>query len=406
MPVAALLVGVSLLLTGQGLQGTLLPIRASLEAFSALSIGLIGGAYFFGFTLGCLRGGVLVSRVGHVRVFAAMTALASATPLLHGLIVDPLIWSGFRFLTGFCFAVLYVVIESWLNELSTNENRGIVFSTYTMISLSVLAVGQMMILTDDPRGLFLFAVTSVLVSIAVLPIVLSTAPVPSQPERVAVDVRRLYEISPAGTLACLGTGLANGAFWALAPAFVVAITHDTSQAAMFMTANVLGGAAFQWPLGHLSDRVGRRAVLVGSALLCSAIAAAIVLFAEVLPFPGLLALGAAWGVVAFPQYPVAVANANDYADPSEYVMVSSGLLLMYGIGAIAGPLLASAAMTVLGPTGLYVYTGAVHLLVVTYILFRATQRPPAPDAQQVDFSDTLVVAHAKSQVVGAASSRD
>ncbi|HZW60145.1 MAG TPA: MFS transporter, partial [Woeseiaceae bacterium] len=124
MPVAALLFGVSLLLTGQGLQGTLLPVRASLEAFPALSIGLIGAAYFFGFTLGCLRGGMLVARVGHVRVFAAMTALASAVPLLHGIIVDPLVWSGFRFLTGFCFAVLYVVIESWLNELSSNEHRG------------------------------------------------------------------------------------------------------------------------------------------------------------------------------------------------------------------------------------------------------------------------------------------
>ena len=145
-PVAALLIGVSILLTGQGLQGTLLPIRASLEGFSTFLIGIIGAAYFLGFTLGCLKGGELVKRVGHVRVFAAMTALASATPLLHGLLLSPWIWSMLRMITGFCFAVLYVVIESWLNERSTSENRGTVFSIYVMITLTVLAAGQMMVL--------------------------------------------------------------------------------------------------------------------------------------------------------------------------------------------------------------------------------------------------------------------
>ena len=126
-PVAALLIGVSILLTGQGLQGILLPIRATLENFSTISIGVIGAAYFLGFTLGCLKGGELVQRVGHVRVFAAMTALASAAPLLHGLVVSSWVWSFLRLLTGFCLAVLYVVIESWLNERSTNANRGNIF---------------------------------------------------------------------------------------------------------------------------------------------------------------------------------------------------------------------------------------------------------------------------------------
>jgi MFS family permease len=144
--VAPLLFGVAILLTGQGLQGTLLPVRANLEGFSTLSIGLMGGAYFFGFTLGCLRGSPLLRRVGHIRVFAAMTAAASAVPLLHGLLVETWIWWVLRFMTGYCFAVLYVVIESWLNEQATNENRGAVFSAYTLITLTVLAVGQQMLL--------------------------------------------------------------------------------------------------------------------------------------------------------------------------------------------------------------------------------------------------------------------
>ena len=145
-PVSPLLLGVAILLTGQGLQGTLLPVRAGLEGFSTFSIGLMGGAYFLGFTLGCLRGVALVQRVGYVRTFAAMTAVASAAPLLHGLWLDDWVWWILRLVSGFCFAVLYVVIESWLNEKSTNENRGAVFSAYTLITLTVLAVGQQMLL--------------------------------------------------------------------------------------------------------------------------------------------------------------------------------------------------------------------------------------------------------------------
>ena len=151
-PIAALLIGVSILMTGQGLQGTLLPMRAGIESFPTIAIGAMGAAYFLGFTIGCLQGGELVRRVGHVRVFLAMTALGSATPLVHGLVLNEFAWGFLRMVAGFCFAVLYVVIESWLNERSTNENRGTVFSIYVMISLSVLAAGQMMTLLYDPQG--------------------------------------------------------------------------------------------------------------------------------------------------------------------------------------------------------------------------------------------------------------
>ncbi len=195
-PVATLLVGVAILLTGQGMQGTLLPVRASMELFSTFSIGVIGAAYFFGFTLGCLKGGKLVKSVGHVRVFLAMSALASAAPLLHGMVLNPFVWILLRSLTGFCFAVLFVVIESWLNEQSSNENRGIVFSTYVMITLTVMAGGQMMTLLYDPSGLQLFVIASVLVSLGAVPVALSKSQTPQQPHDVEVDIRRLFKLSP------------------------------------------------------------------------------------------------------------------------------------------------------------------------------------------------------------------
>lgn len=398
MPVASLLLGVALLLTGQGLQGTLLPVRAALENFSTLSIGVMGGSYFLGFTVGCLKGGDLVARVGHVRVFAAMTALASASPLLHGMILEPITWTLLRSLTGFCFAVLYIVIESWLNEVSTNENRGMVFSTYVMITMSVFAIGQMMMLLYDPQELYLFGIVAVLISIAVVPVVLSTAPVPQKPQSARVNLVRLFKISPAGTITSLCSGLTNGAFWSLAPAVAVGISGDLSMAAWFMSANVVGGAISQWPIGWLSDRVGRRPMMITCALFSSVAAALIVAGGDAIGMTALVALGLLWGAVAFPQYAIAVANTNDYADPSEYVMVSSGLLLMYGLGAIVGPLIASVAMTYIGNTGLYVHTGIIHLLTAMYIGFRATQRTAAPERQHLEFGESLVAAQTTSQV--------
>ena len=397
-PVAALLVGVSILLTGQGLQGTLLPVRASLEDFSTFAIAIIGAAYFLGFTLGCLKGGQLVKRVGHVRAFLAMTALASATPLIHGLILNPLAWGLLRFVTGCCFAVLYVVIESWINERTSNENRGVVFSTYVMITLTVLAAGQMMTLLYDPSGLELFLVASVLVSLGAIPVALSKSQTPEKPQDVDVNLRRLFRISPTGTIGSLATGMANGAFWSLAPVFTAAISNDASLAAWFMASTVIGGALAQWPLGLLSDKVGRRKTMFGAASVSVLFAALIVLFVDQLGFVGINLLGAAWGFFAFPIYAISVAHANDYADSSDYVMVSSGLLLMYGIGAIIGPFAASAAMAISGVTGLYLLTGFVHALLAVYAVQRIVRRKSAPVEEHIAFGDALATAHTASQV--------
>lgn len=397
-PVATLLIGVAILLTGQGLQGVLLPVRANLENFSALGVGFFGAAYFFGFTLGCWQGGHLVRRVGHVRVFAAMTAAASASPLLHGLWVNVWSWACLRLVSGFCFAVLYVVIESWLNEKSSNENRGSVFAVYIFINMTVMAAGQQMLLLDDPGQMSLFAISSVLVSLAAVPVALSQSPTPALPHVVRVDFRYLYRNSPAGMVGCLASGLANGAFWALAPVFTAAYFADVSFAALFMTAAVLGGAAGQWPLGYLSDKVDRRYVILLVTVVSAAIAVILWLMAADLGIAGISALGALWGAFAFPLYSIAAAHANDYAKPEEYVMVSAGLLLMYGVGAVVGPLAASATMAALGGGGLYVFSAAVHAVLVAYVTFRTQRRRPAAPERHISLADALASAHTTSQV--------
>lgn len=387
--VASLLIGTAILLTGQGLQGVLMPVRATLEDFSMVAVGLIGTTYFLGFTFGCLRGPTLIRRAGHVRVFAAMTALASASPLLLGLWINLWSWAVLRLVTGFCFAVLYIVIESWLNERSNNTNRGRIFSAYTLINMTVLAVGQQMMLLDDPLKLNLFAVTSVLVSLAAVPVLMSRSESPRQIEDAKLDLAKVFRISPVGLLGSLASGLANGAFWALAPVFVVATSGDVSAAAWFMTAVVLGGATGQYPLGWLSDRVDRRRVLVVIAILAALAGLAIWAVTVHMPTIVLVASGFIWGSMAYPVYSIAAAHANDRTDPDSYVITSSGLLLAYGIGAICGPMIASATMTGVGAGGLYLYTAVIHAGLALFVGYRGRQRKQVDPENQGEFSEAL-----------------
>jgi MFS family permease len=243
----------------------------------------------------------------------------------------------------------------------------------------------------------LFAIASVLVSIAAIPVVLSRSESPEIPETVKLDIPRLYRISPAGMIGCAAVGLTNGAFWSLAPVFTAGYSADATLAAWFMTSAVFGGAILQWPLGFLSDKFGRRKVMIGASITGSAVAILIVMTIGELSFIGINLLGMAWGSMAFPLYAIAVAHANDHAEPHEFVTVSGGLLLMYGGGAIAGPFLASAVMEFTSETGLYLYTAAIHLLLVVYVAMRMTRREATPADQHLPFSDALATAHTASQ---------
>lgn len=397
-PVAMLLLGVAILLTGQGLQGLLLPVRANLEDFSVFGVGLIGATYFLGFTLGCLLGARMIQRVGHARVFAAMTAAASASPLLHGMWVNMWSWAILRSVTGFCFAVLYMVIESWINEKACNENRGTIFSAYVLINMTVLAAGQQMLLLADPQSLTLFALASVLVSLAAVPVALSNSDLPQSVSIVKLDIRYLYSTSPAGMLGALATGLANGSFWSLAPLFATAYSQDLSVAAWVMTCSVLGGAISQWPLGHLSDRIDRRYVMAMISFGAMVVAILIWAFAGQISTLALVLLCGVWGAMAFPLNSISVAHANDNANADEYVMISSGLLLMYGVGAIAGPFLASVTMNTVGPGGLYGFTALVHGLILFYVVNRAIRKAPPPSERHMPFDDALTASQTTSQV--------
>ena len=388
-PIASLLLGVAILLTGQGLQGVLLPVRANLEGFSTLGVAFVGAAYFLGFTLGCWKGTVLIRNVGHVRVFAAMTAVASASPLLLGMWVNLWAWGVLRVLTGYCFAILYVVIESWLNERSTDENRGAIFSVYILINMTVLAVGQQMLLLSDPMQLQLFAVTSVLVSLAAVPVALSTSQSPRLIEEARLDFGYCIRTSRGGMLGSLTCGLTAGAFWALAPVFVADFSDTVSLTASFMTSVVLGGAAGQFPLGRLSDRVDRRFVMLSISVVSALVSALLWMSAGGLPVVGILTFGFLWGASSFPLYSISVAHANDRADPDKYVVISSGMLLMYGLGAVTGPLIASGLMSLMGASGLFMFAAIIFSFFAAYVAFGSLRRKPVAPGDSGEFDDAL-----------------
>ena len=347
----ALLLGVGILMLGDGLQATLLSVRASLEAFPTSTIGLIMSTFSVGFLGGSLYAPRIVARVGHIRVFAALASMASAAILIHAVFIHPVTWGALRFVSGFCLAGLYVVAESWLNDRATNETRGQLLSIYMVISYVGVAVGQLLLNLADPLGFGLFILTSVLISIAVVPLLLSAGPTPSIEALTPMNVKQLYQITPLGVVGAMGEGMAVAAFFAMGPVYANAMGFSLKEISLFMTAAVIGCVLLQWPIGHLSDRFDRRQVLTAVALLAG-VAAAIVASFELTTLQLMLIVGV-FGGLSLPLYSLVIAHANDFLEPHEMVAASGGLVLASGIGAVFGPFVSSLLMTELGPGGLF-----------------------------------------------------
>ncbi len=398
-PVASLLLSVAILLLGNGLQGTLLPVRAQLEDFSSINIGIMGSSYFLGFAIGCLLGPFAIRRVGHIRTFAALVSIASTLSLLHALIVMPGAWWIFRALTGLCFAGLYMIIESWLMEKSTNETRGFVFSVYTVINLTVITLGQLLIMIDSPLSFQLFALSSILVSIAAVPIAMTTATAPVAPKSVRVRPLHLLKISPVGVVGCFAVGLANGSFWSLAPIFAQREAGDVTAIAVFMSLTVIAGAIGQWPIGMASDRFDRRLVIV---VACFAAATAGIALTVAARFwaPDLVVFAAAigFGLFAFPIYSLCAAHTNDHVEADGFVEAASGLLLVFSAGAVVGPLAASTVMQQFGVASLFGFTAVIHVSLAVYTVYRIRKRKPPAAEDRESFADSLRVLQTVSTI--------
>ena len=384
-PVAALLVGVALLMLGNGLFLTLVPLRADMEGFGAGWIGAIGAAYSIGFVLGCYIVPPLVARVGHIRVYAAMAALGAIVPLLHVLALTPAAWIVFRVIIGLCLSGLYMVIESWLNGASTRRNRGTVFSAYVAIHLAAVTAGQYLILLASPSSSKLFSLATILFALAVIPVCLTRAPSPPLPVKARPDLRRLWRNSQVAVVGCLTNGMANGAVWSLAPVYAKGLGLSLTGIAVFISVAIVGGAVVQYPLGRLSDRLPDRRWLIAAVCAVAAAAGVVLLAATGLPVIVVYAAYFLFGAAAFSIYGFSVAHANDHAEPEDFVEIMAGLLVIFGVGAVAGPLLASALMEAFGSGYLFLFTSVVHGAVALWTFWRMKQRDAIAREDREDY---------------------
>ncbi|WP_417310161.1 MFS transporter [Devosia sp.] len=379
----AIYLSVGLLVMGNGLQLMLLPIRGGLEGFEPVQLGLLGSGYFFGFVLGCVATPRLIVRAGHIRTFAALVAVASAVALGYPLAVDPLIWVTFRLITGFCLAGLYLVVESWLNDQATNETRGMLISTYVAVNFIVTTFGQMMVTVVQPTSFVLFSIASILVSVAAVPIALTRSSQPPPITYVRFRPVRMFRLSPTGTVATFLIGIATGAFWSVGPTYASQTSGSITDAAWFMSVAVLAGAIVQWPAGKISDSIDRRWVIIALGGFCAVVGTVI----AILPFiPGLwFALAFGLGAGLLPTYAIAAAHVFDFAERSDYVEISAGLLLLHGLGSTVGPLIAGFAIQLYGPNGLFLTTSAVQILMLGFVAIRLSRREGLPEEEKQHF---------------------
>lgn len=413
LPIAALLTGVGIMTLGYGFLGTLLAVRMSVEGFATFTSGLVMAAYFLGLMVGSLTAQRAVAAVGHIRVFAAFASVFSAATLIHVFVIEPWTWAVLRVVEGYSMAALFLCVESWLNERATNETRGTVLSMYMITTYLFAGLAQFLLTMGAVEGFFLFALTSVLLSIALVPVALSRSPAPPLPELRVLGLRRLLAISPVGVAGCFVAGATNGAFYALGPRFGAATGLDNLGISILMGFAIFGGLLFQWPLGRLSDRVDRRRVIGGASLFLAAVGVALAaavsrgagvaegteaVFGARGMTPWLLVLILPFGGVLFALYPLSLAHANDHIDPKDFVAASGGLILFYSIGATAGPIAASAVMEGLGPSGLFAFIGAFAILLTLFAGWRLRVRAPVPEEEKAPFQVTPRTTYAVTEL--------
>jgi MFS family permease len=378
----ALFLGSALLMFGGGLQGLLLSVRGAEENFSLVALGLIGTGWSVGFIAGSIGVPMIVRKVGHIRAFSVMAAIGTITILLNLLWINDIGWIVMRALSGFCFAGAAMIVESWLNEVSDNRNRGTIFSIYVTINMAASTIGQLSMSLTGTAGYVPFVIGAISFICAVLPTALTSSPQPKPLASARLDVGLLYRTSPVAAIAALSCGMANGAFGTLAPVYGYQQGLDASGiAVLFATAAILGAVA-QIPAGRLSDRIDRRLVLIGLAGFAALVGT---LTLVINPGAGILmyVLFAAYGFAANPLYAVAVAHANDFARDGDFAKIAGGMLLILGIGLAIGPALASVLMNVFGPVALFMVTVVFHaaLAVTAWLRMRVRKSVDAADRE-------------------------
>ncbi|HVA39037.1 MAG TPA: MFS transporter, partial [Candidatus Binataceae bacterium] len=372
---------------GAGLQSSLLGVRATLEGFPATVTGLIMSCYYVGYLLGTMLAPRLLRRIGHIRAFAALAAIAAAAALVHGAFVNPPAWAAMRLASGLCFAGLYVVAESWLNERATRETRGRLFAIYMVILYVGLGAAQFLLLPWDPATPLPFMMVSALISLALVPIVLSAhgAPEIAMPRR--VRLRDLYRDAPLGVAGVTIAGLVSSIVFSMGPVYARLSGLAIPQVAAFMAVSILSAVVTQYPIGRLSDRMDRRTMIAIVCTMATAVAAVLVVFRR-MPHPLFLTLTGLFSGFALTLYGQSVSHVNDKLDASQMVAASSKLLRINGAAAAFGPFLMGGLLSFFGPIAYFAALGALTASLMFYDVWRKARGEPAPPDRRTRFIET------------------
>lgn len=376
-PLIPLLITAGILIGGNGLQGTFISLRGIEEGFGTSVIGMVGTGYFIGFVIGCVYITKVMRAIGHIRAFSALAAIASAASIMMVLVIDPISWFLMRLVQGICFAGLFAVVESWLNARVTNATRARTLSVYRFVDLGSVTAAQYMIPLFGVSGFDLFAIIAMALSLSLVPISFADKTSPEPPKEVKFDIRVLWSVSPLATVGCIVIGLSNSSFRSLGPIYADGIGMSVTSIATFMSIGIFAGIVLQYPLGHYSDKLDRRFVILFATLGATVAAGFLAFFAgesQLANFIGIFLFGA----FALPLYSLCSAHANDHAAPGQHALVSAGTLFFWSVGAVIGPLIASFLMDAFGPHALFSYVVVVFVFFAAYTIARIFLRDAVP----------------------------
>lgn len=380
----ALFLGLGLMMIGNGLNGSLVGLRSGEEGFSLAVTGVIMAGYFAGFLLGPSAVVRIIPNVGHIRVFAGLASTASSVVLVHAVIVDPTLWVALRFVFGFCMAGLYVVIESWLNEMSSTANRGRTLAVYMLVTMGGLVIGQVLLTLGGSGGMRLFILASILVSMSLVPMTLAaTTKQPAVRIPARTTVRELLGYVPTGVVGSFMVGTGTGALLGLGVVYATAVDMSIDRTAAFLAAPFVGAIIFQWPVGWVSDRFSRRAVIFVVAAIGGMIAAALALLPA--DSPAVLPLMVIFGGAIFSLYSLVVAYTLDWTPVDKTVAASGTLVRINGAGAVLGPLVGAAPMALVDASMFFWTLAGTQAVIVGYVGYRLIAKDAMPIERQRKF---------------------
>ena len=398
----ALFLGMGFIMMAYGFQGSLLGVRAVQEEFSLTATGFMMSGYFVGYFIGAATIPNIISRVGHIRVFAAFASLASLVILVHSILIHPFVWFLLRVLTGVSMVCIYTVAESWLNDRSSNKNRGSVLSVYMVILYGAMGVGMFLLNFSSPKNFQPFILVSVITSVALIPILLTKKKPPTFKKIKAMTLKDLYEASPFGMISSLFYGTIQSALFTLLAVYATSMNFTILEISIVTFLLAVSGAIAQFPIGKLSDIYDRRKVIVFSTFGAAVFSILAILVSRQMYLPGGLATSKTWFYIFFilfsfcslPMFSLILAHTNDYIPKEKFVAAGAGLQFAFGLGAMSGPFLCSILMDIIGSNGFFIFLFLFHSVIGVYGIHRMRVRQTVdnPDSQFVAMPQTITPA--------------